>query len=57
MFGTFDVVEWYLYRLSIFGFVFFDFCSILSVCFVEEWVVDVVGIMFFVCLDMRCNFV
>lgn len=57
MFGAFDVVKWYLYRLSIFGFFFFDFCNIFSVCFVEGWVVDVVGIMFFVCLGMRCNFV
>ena len=42
MFGAFDVVKWYLYRLSIFGFFFFDFCNIFSVCFVEGWVVDVV---------------
>ena len=37
-----DVVGWYLYMCGI---------------FVLGWVVDVMGIMVFICLGMVCNFV
>jgi hypothetical protein len=54
---VFGVVKWYLYGLSIFGFFLFDFCNLFSVCFVVGWVMGGVGIMFFICLGMKCNFV